>query len=504
MGIIFKIAWRNIWRHRGKSIVVGLILFLGSLLMTVGNGMISGMERGFSENIVNSFTGDIVIISNEQTKNEVFFDFSGKPLKVIKDYPRIEALLRKNYGTQKWMPAAAGLVMVLNSESDMGEVMLLGVDIQRYRQFFPHNIVVTEGRNLQPGRPGLLVSEEARKQFYDKMNYWVLPAAGKLLREKLPEEAKRKQAQLDIRNEVVFMGLSTSNSGSDVKVPVRGVIKFKSFNKLWGYYCIVDLDSFRQAHNYLTGTDGQSPIADEQKRLLASDNLDDYFGAAQLETQTVSTRGKKLAVEPIVQLAPPKLAVDDGTYNLIFLRLSKDGALDQTLAELNRQFTRNHLKVKAVSWKEALGLFGGMAAIIKTGLNLFIFFLFLVASMIMMNTLSMVAMERVSEIGMMRAIGAQKGWLRRMYLYETGILAFFCGGCGMLAGFLVIGIMQGANVTTMNEIMQMVYGGDRLNPLLTLGDIGSGVVELAIVTLLSAGYPLRVIRRITPLDAVTP
>ena len=42
MPLSITIAWRNILRHKGKSLVIGVILFLGSLLMTVGNGIISG------------------------------------------------------------------------------------------------------------------------------------------------------------------------------------------------------------------------------------------------------------------------------------------------------------------------------------------------------------------------------------------------------------------------------------------------------------------------------
>ena len=52
MSLSSKIAWRNIWLHKNKSIVIGIILFLGAFLMTLGNGIVSGMEKGL-ENIDN-------------------------------------------------------------------------------------------------------------------------------------------------------------------------------------------------------------------------------------------------------------------------------------------------------------------------------------------------------------------------------------------------------------------------------------------------------------------
>ena len=63
MKLIFTIAWRNILRHKGKSLVIGIILFTGAFLMTVGNGVISGMAAGIEKNIINGFMGDIVLMS---------------------------------------------------------------------------------------------------------------------------------------------------------------------------------------------------------------------------------------------------------------------------------------------------------------------------------------------------------------------------------------------------------------------------------------------------------
>ena len=120
MGLAFKIAWRNLWRHRGKSLVIGGILFFGALLMTVGNGMISGMEQDYPINIVKLFTGDIVVISTEQEKTDVLFAMMGKPLKVIKNYAAAKKVLERKKSSRDYLPATAGMVMVLNSGSEMG------------------------------------------------------------------------------------------------------------------------------------------------------------------------------------------------------------------------------------------------------------------------------------------------------------------------------------------------------------------------------------------------
>ena len=71
MKLMLTIAWRNILRHKGKSLVIGAILFVGALLMTLGNGVVSGMDVGIEKNIVNSFMGDIVLISDKQKSDNI-------------------------------------------------------------------------------------------------------------------------------------------------------------------------------------------------------------------------------------------------------------------------------------------------------------------------------------------------------------------------------------------------------------------------------------------------
>lgn len=504
MGLAFKIAWRNIWRHRGKSLVIGIILFFGSLLMTVGNGMISGMEEGLSANIVHLFTGDIVVISDEQDKDDVLFSFSGKPLKVIKNFDAAQKVLKKETAVESFLPATAGMVMVLNSGSEMGHVALLGVDIDKYRKMFPDSFKITEGRMFKPGEKGVLVSEVARKQAYDFMDFWLVPEGKKLNKKHLTAEALANIDSLEVRNDLVFMGASTSNTAMDVRVPVKGIIKYKSLNQIWGNYCVVDIESFREAHNYVTGADSKVNITREEKKLLENDNLDQLFSSGDVVDNTVKTDASFSTkdIKAATQRQEKKYNSDAGSYNLAFLKLKKGISQDVALKQLNSDFKKNHLNIRAVSWKSAVGAIGSMAILVKGALNTFIMFIFFVAMIVIMNTLSMAALERVSEIGMMRAIGARKSFLRKMFISETGILSFFFGGIGIITGIIVIYLIKAANISTPNEILQLVYGGDKLNPLFTSSDFLLGVVELGIVTCLSVLYPLRVVDKIVPLDAI--
>ena len=172
------------------------------------------------------------------------------------------------------------------------------------------------------------------------------------------------------------------------------------------------------------------------------------------------------------------------------------------MENLNTIFKENQISARAISWKQAMGPFGSMAVMIKAALNIFIMNIFFIAIIIIMNTLIMAALERVPEIGTMRAIGARKGFVRRMFVCETGLLSFFFGGLGILAGIIVIYLLKSMNISTTNEFLQLVYGGDILNPLFNFSDLLIGILELGIVTILAVLYPLKVVGRIVPLDAI--
>jgi putative ABC transport system permease protein len=120
-----------------------------------------------------------------------------------------------------------------------------------------------------------------------------------------------------------------------------------------------------------------------------------------------------------------------------------------------------------------------------------------------MNTLSMNALERTEEFGMMRAVGARKGIITRMFLAETFFLSFIFGGAGIFIGVIATWIVRPLHISSGgNEIVELLFGGEVFQPI--LGGVGLviGIIGLAIVTVCAVIYPVLVARKITPLDAI--
>lgn len=128
-----------------------------------------------------------------------------------------------------------------------------------------------------------------------------------------------------------------------------------------------------------------------------------------------------------------------------------------------------------------------------------------IAAVGIVNTMLMAVMERISEIGMLKAMGYGNGEIIRMFLYEGGIIGVFGSalGCvyGLLASLLmvVVGIdLSGIfDTSEMGYPIEFVLKGE-IDPVLVGVVFLFGVLISIIVTL----WPVRRATRLRPVDAL--
>ena len=508
MGLIFKIAWRNIQRHKGKTFVIGSILFLGALIMTFGNGVISGMEKGLEKHIIDGFTGDIVIISDKQESDNVLFTLMGKAIEPINNFMEIDEALKKEVYIDQYMPAGRNMAMILNEEGGApGFAFLLGVDFKRYQEMFPDNIELVEGRLLNEHETGVLIPTGSRKEFYNFMNQWFIPEEQKINIENFRQETEEQDVHLDedIKDNIVFLGYNEKNTTMDIRLDVKGIVKFKALNSIFGSFNIVDIESYRNCQGYFSAASKSVDLKEDKKALLAmdTDNMDSMFSEGDIFSEDRGTLDESvLKAMATTDEQQTEVNVDEGAYNVIFVKLKGNINKDDGLNLINQTLKEHNLGARAVTWRQAFGVVGSMATIIKGSLFGFVMLLFVVAIIIIVNTLSMAALERIPEIGMMRAVGARKSFVGNMFLGETAMLAVLFGGAGIIVGTLITMVISQLELTSDNDLVQLLYGGDTFNPILSAGDMLLTLLQLALVTVIAVIYPVKVARDITPLDAI--
>ncbi|HTP57996.1 MAG TPA: hypothetical protein VMM82_03700, partial [Spirochaetia bacterium] len=220
---ILKIAWRSILRHKTKSIIIGTILFLGAFIMTLGDATAIGMRRGVEENIVKSFTGHIILVSNEETKDNVLFTPMAKPLKILKDYPKIRSVLENQDFIKGFLPMTRGGVAILGGQG-MDFMLAFGCSFDDYQRVFGSPITPVEGELLKNGEHGLLVNVEGRKNHYKAEGFWLVPEGHGVNRDNLTDEARNESEKLDVRTSLALEGFGEPNS-TNKEVPIKGIVR---------------------------------------------------------------------------------------------------------------------------------------------------------------------------------------------------------------------------------------------------------------------------------------
>ena len=312
--------------------------------------------------------------------------------------------------------------------------------------------------------------------------------------------------QLNVKDRMIFMGFSEKNTTIDILAPVIGIVKYKALNKFLGFFNLIDIESFRECFGYLTASDKERAIKKETQAILemGETDLNRLFASEpMIEREKPTQKVYDTAFLKKETEKKEKIDVDQGAYNQIYIKLAPRISLTDGLNRLNRALKGTGLNVRAITWKEGMGEVADLAMIMKGALFIFVMFIFFVAVIIIMNTLSMAAIERVSEIGMMRAVGARKSFVSWMFLLETSLLAFAFGGAGIVAGWIAVLILSAMNLSTVNEMLQLFYGGNAFRPHLEMADIIVAILQLAFVTLLSTLYPIFLTRKITPQDAIS-
>ena len=122
----------------------------------------------------------------------------------------------------------------------------------------------------------------------------------------------------------------------------------------------------------------------------------------------------------------------------------------------------------------------------------------LVAAIGIINTMIMSIYERTREIGVMRACGAKKSTIRRLFTFEATLIGFWGGAFGVLVG---IGLSKIANIIANRSLSSQGMSAENIVSLpwwLILGTIGFTMI----IGFLSGLYPAHRAAKLDPVEAL--
>jgi hypothetical protein len=194
--------------------------------------------------------------------------------------------------------------------------------------------------------------------------------------------------------------------------------------------------------------------------------------------------------------------IDDGLVLSAAVLLEDESQIEKTQLEIGDALRRAKLGMQVVDWQKASGFLGQAALLVRGIIYIAIFIIFGVALIIINNSMLMATLERVREIGTLRAIGAQSRFILGMLLVETVTLCVVSGGFGTLCAFGLVQWLSQVGIPATNDVMVFIFSGSRLYPEISMQHGLLGFVIIFIVSLIATLFPARLAMRIQPIEAM--
>jgi ABC-type lipoprotein release transport system permease subunit len=196
--------------------------------------------------------------------------------------------------------------------------------------------------------------------------------------------------------------------------------------------------------------------------------------------------------------------IDHGEALNAAIILKDPSRLRASLRDVQAAADAAGLKLKIIDWQAAAGMVGQFVTLMRVVLFTALLIFFSVALVIINNAMVMATLQRVKEIGTMRAIGAQRRFVVVMLLVEIAAVGLLFGLAGALLGGIVVwAIRAGGGIPATTDLLYFVFAGPSLLPTMGALAVGLSVTIVLAVSILSALYPAMIALKVTPVEAMS-
>jgi ABC-type lipoprotein release transport system permease subunit len=467
----FKIAWRNLWRNRRRTMITSASIFFAVFFAAIMRSYQLGSYDHMINNLIESFTGHLQVQHIKYQDNPLIdnsFDYSD-PIasaisgidEVVSVTPHLESFTLASSGPQTKGSAVVAIDPVKersfsDPESKLVKYRITDEVVKRLTETgtIPDDILDMLKENLGRAYSSsarfeleLGLSEEDSELFLPQILKWSLVLNGYLANNDdgiLVSDRLASYLKVTIGDSVILMGQGYHGVSATGIFPVRGIIKMPSpeiDNKLI-IMTITAAQKFYDAEGKITSL--VVDLTDKSNRLL----------------KTVK--------------------------NKINLLLQDKNTTAKTWYELN-----------PILYQQIQGDSQSGAAML--GLLYFIIFFGIFGTVLMMVS------ERKREFGVLVAIGMQKKKLKRIVTIEMMLLGAVGLVCGLLASVPLILYFYYYPVVLKGDLANMMedYGWDAVMPTAWFGPYFYWqAVIVALMVVLATLYPLRKIGKLKEIEAL--
>ncbi len=488
MRFVFRFAFKNIIRQKKKSIFVGLIVFIGSLILILGNSILDSGQKSLKKNFSENFTGDVLITINSDEDLSIIgnraagmANMHGQSAKlfnvetsVLPGYARVIDLLSSIDGIESLTSQATGAAELELSNGKKDFIQLFGIDPVSYSKTFDKFKWVEGGMPVSES-PGIIISKE-----------------------KIEEIALNTGTDLNVGDELLLRGFSGTGFKL-VSVPLTGIFNLKGSVEFISQFGYLEINSFRKLTGMNVNTAEIAELSQAEMALLDAENIESFFELAANADEAVLSH----ELPPTGSLSNKVEEDSPGAqWHFIMLKLNKGVSEDNFIKKLNMLFTVNDLQVKAVGWKKAAGSFVMLSMIFQGAFNNSLLAVAIIACAIIINTLTISITERTPEIGTMRAIGAKRGFVRRLIIAEVLIIGGISFTGSVFLSTAALFLLRIIGIRAPGATASVIFGGEVLYPFITTGALFWTLSLIAPVLLITSLAASAKALRVQPVSAM--
>ena len=502
---IIKLALRNLKEHKSKTLIIAMFILFGVAIVVMGNSFLESVNRGLEKDFRANVTGDVAIsvIPEKGTIIDVFGVNSTNistaevpQIPPLTDLEKIEEILAETKGIKKQSKLISAQVILSkdaeidfsvlqDDDKDVGLMdlpisMLFAGETGTFWELFP-DLKMIEGRYPEPGSNEIIVDTrvvDGFKKTWDKT--------------------------LNVGDDV----LMASMGGVIREGKVVGIFKpANEYSAMFqSVYCEPGLARSFAELTYASSFSQELPdsvdlsISDLSEEDFFSD---DFFGDIEDDTAILGSTTDFDSILGDTTLRDQLNQTDDGSWQFVLAKLDNPRADKKLVTELNKKFKEAGLNAQAMDWKKAAYSYSGTVEGIGFIFNLLIIILAVVVFIIIMNTMVVSVIERTSEIGTMRAIGAEKKFVKKLFYSEAVILTTLASLAGIIFAFICMMIFNSFNIAITNSIAKMILGGGLLHFSPTPKIIILTIVVALLGSIISNRYPVKSALKITPIKALS-
>ena len=509
MKVILRLALKNLREHKAKTAIIASFITIGCALVILGNAFLENVNRGLEKDFRANHTGDVVIAPyTDNGEWYHLFGVEGHPwdghipqTPALPSIEEVEEIVAGNHKIKEFTKVVTTKVFMLQQGKDVNLTDFLDSDNlsvsslpiafifagdEDYFDVFS-GITILEGTYPAEGKDEVLIDTQL-KAGYEK-NY---------------------KTALHTGDRVLILGANTD--GVVREATVCGIYTPTNKNSAM-FQTMYSSASFARPFCDLTvASRFETQEADNILPVFTDLSEDDLFGAegddffSIEEDDSILSDGENIDYFNLLgdtSLRDELNKSDNGSWNFIITKIDNPEDDVEVIEDLNRSFTEHNIMARAIDWKTAATTYTTTVEGINVIFNIMIVILAIVVFFIIMNTMTVSVVERTGEIGTMRAIGAEKSFVRSLFFVESMIITVFSAIAGAVVAGLISLIINSLGIDIDNSMAKVILGGGAVHFSITPVIVIVTIIAATIGSILSNIYPVSSALKVSPLKALS-